>query len=401
MKSLAFLFILLCAACALPGSPTVELSPTLVATQSSITPTVPALSLPSPTPIFDIAIDNVVIDRQGQLYASGFGDQDDLRHFARWEGGKWIELGHGFKTAGNSLVVDSAGRLYTESLAESGQGVATAIMRWNGVRWEEITGNFGVVVDALQAGRVSSNIPVMALAVDGEDNLYAAGQYYYPSADNTNELPMGYVAKWNKESWTVLGQGLDMVNIYALAASATGKAYVSGEQLRNPEGETTFRGFIAQWDGEKWTQPGMSKLNSCLSITHIALEQAGGMYASCSGSEPGELIFYWDGRDWITITTQLGGEAPAVYDMQVDKDGQLCIGGSFTSVSNVPAQYIACWDGASWRALGDSVNERVNALAFDPGGELYAVGFFTEAGGLPADHAARWDGKSWHTLGNK
>jgi trimeric autotransporter adhesin len=45
------------------------------------------------------------------------------------------------------------------------------------------------------------------------------------------------------------------------------------------------------------------------------------------------------------------------------------------------------------------VNERVNALTFDPGGDLYAVGFFTEAGGLPADHAARWDGETWQALG--
>ena len=85
--------------------------------------------------------------------------------------------------------------------------------------------------------------------------------------------------------------------------------------------------------------------------------------------------------------------------MAVGRDDHLCIGGSFESVNAIPARHIACWDGNSWQALGDGVNERVNALAFDPNGELYAVGYFTEAGGLPVDHAARWDGEAWHALG--
>jgi hypothetical protein len=115
MKSFAFLFILmLCTACVPQGLPVAESSPTLIATQFSIatippkstsfpTSTTTALLLPSPTTIFDVVIDNVAIDQQGHLYASGFGKQDDLRHFARWDGGKWIELDNGFRTAGNSL----------------------------------------------------------------------------------------------------------------------------------------------------------------------------------------------------------------------------------------------------------------------------------------------------------
>lgn len=405
MKSLIFLCILtLCTACTPQDLPTVEPSPTLIATPPSLatskpgstpfpTPTTrPTLLPPSPTPIFEVVINNVEIGRQGQLYASGFGAYgDDLRHFAQWDGAKWVALGNGFKTAGNSLAVDSAGHLYTEILTDSEQ--CMAIMKWDGARWENMTANFSIVVDALKAGRVSCNVPVVALAVDGEDNLYTAGMFYYPSADYIDELPMGYVAMWNKETWTVLGQGFDKVNIFALAASATGKVYVSGEQPLTPEGNSSY---IAQWDGEKWTQINTIKLNTCLSI---ALDKSGRLYAGCQLNAPGQLIVYWNGTDWITITDQLEGEAPAVFDMAVDKNGHLYIGGSFESVSGTPARNIAYWDGSLWHALGIGVNERVEALAFDPSGELYAVGFFTKAGGLPADHVARWDGETWHTLG--
>ena len=200
---------------------------------------------------------------------------------------------------------------------------------------------------------------------------------------------MGYVAKWNTETWTALGQGFNKVNIFALAVSATGMVYVSGEQPLTTEGNSSY---IAQWDGRRWTQINTSKLNTSL---HLASDKSGRLYA-CDQSN---VIAYWDGINWTIIADQLGGEAPAVFDIAVDANDHLCIGGSFVSVNDIPARNIACWDGRLWHALGNGVNERVEALVFDQDGELYAVGFFTEAGGLLAHLIARWDGEIWHALG--
>ena len=87
--------------------------------------------------------------------------------------------------------------------------------------------------------------------------------------------------------------------------------------------------------------------------------------------------------------------------MAVDANDQLYIVGTFESVNDIPARYIAYWDGSLWHALEEGVNKQVDALAFDPSGQLYTVGFFSEAGGLPANHVAQWDGKAWHMLGGK
>jgi hypothetical protein len=341
--------------------------------------------------VFESIIDNVAIDRQSTVYAGGYGaSSDGSRHFAQWDGEKWIALGTGVASAGgNAHVADSANQLYTAILTDPDQ--ATAMVRWDGAGWEDITGNFSAVVDALQAGRISSNIPVEALALDGDDHLYAAGSFQYPSADHTMEWPMGFVAKWDQETWTVLGRGFDQVHIYAMAVSTAGKVYASGEQPGT--------GFIAEWEGETWTEIGTSKLDACTNIRNLTLDEAGGLYASCIWSEAGELIFYWDGTDWTTITDQLQGEAPAVYDLVVDENGHLYIGGSFDSVSGIPARNIAYWDGNVWHALGEGVHGQVYALAFDPGGGLYAAGLLMEAGGQPAHHVALWDGETWHALG--
>ena len=189
---------------------------------------------------------------------------------------------------------------------------------------------------------------------------------------------MGYVAKWDQVTWTVLGKGFDKINIFALAVSPTGEVYVAGEQPLTPEGNSSY---IAQWDGETWKEINTSMLKTS---GYPALDQSGGLYVSGLMSEPSGYIDYWDGTDWRTITAQLAGEAPAILNMAVDVNGDLYVGGSFESLNGIPARYIAYWEGSSWHRLKEGFNKQVNALAFDPSGDLYAVGFFTEAEGLPA-----------------
>lgn len=399
MKSLVFLSILvLSTACMPQGLPAAEPSPAPVAAQPSLAATTPTRLLPSPVPLFEVLIDNVATGRQGQLYASGFGAYgDDARHFAQWDGTKWLALGNGFRTAGNSLAVDRAGHLYTEILRDSQPRQCTAIMMWEDSGWKDITGNFSTIIDTLKAGRIPCNIPVMTLATDGGDHLYAAGQFAYPNADDTSELSMSYVAKWDQKTWTVLGRGFDQVYIYGMAVSPNGRVYASGWQPRIPAGEYGMMGFIAEWDGKEWTQLGTRQLDACLNITNIVLDKAGNLYASCTPDGPGAFIFYWDGTDWIKVGDRLQGEAPAIYDMAVDQNGYLYIAGSFDSVSDVPARNIAYWDGSLWRALGEGIDVCARALAFAPGGELYAAGCFIPAGSLSA-HVSRWDGETWHTL---
>jgi hypothetical protein len=377
-------------------TPTTGVTQLPTATATSLPTEIPATQTAVPAPFFNLFIDNLAISPQGKLFASGFNQGDDTRHYAEWDGTQWAELGAGFSTAGNSLAVDGAGNLYTETITDTAN--CMAIMKWGGTTWEDITSNFTTVVDALKPGRVSCNVPVVALAVDGEDHLYAAGAFYYLSADNTQELPMGYVAMWNNGSWSVLGEGFDGVNIHALVAGLAGNIYVAGEQPSLYMGKLPVSGFVAQWDGKKWLQMETDQPEACTSVVQLASDTAGGVYAGCTPTGPGEIISHWDGTTWTTISDQLEGEAPTIFDMAVNQNGLLYIGGDFEAVSGVPASKIAYWDGSTWHALGDGVNERVQALALDPNGELYVAGWFTEAGGEQVDHIAGWDGKDWHAL---
>jgi hypothetical protein len=104
------------------------------------------------------------------------------------------------------------------------------------------------------------------------------------------------------------------------------------------------------------------------------------------------------------------GTTPNEYDsvsaLAVFDDGHgaaLYVGGEFTGIGGVSANYIAKWDGSSWSALGTGMNSAVEALAvFDDGSgaALYVGGIFTSAGGLAANRIARWDGANWSSLGS-
>ena len=101
---------------------------------------------------------------------------------------------------------------------------------------------------------------------------------------------------------------------------------------------------------------------------------------------------------------ELGGRANnEIYALAVAPNGDLYVGGDFTTIGGVSAHYVVRWDGSAWHTLGsglaEGTNSIVRALACDDSGNVYAGGWFTEAGDAPAGGIARWDGSAWHPLG--
>ncbi|MCX6266308.1 MAG: T9SS type A sorting domain-containing protein [Bacteroidetes bacterium] len=85
-------------------------------------------------------------------------------------------------------------------------------------------------------------------------------------------------------------------------------------------------------------------------------------------------------NDWVYATTIFNGE--------------LIVGGKFTSAGGVSANYVAKWNGTTWAPLGSGVNGKVNALIVYKG-NLVVAGEFTIAGGIETNFIAQWDGSAW------
>src|SRR5690606_25819348 len=90
-------------------------------------------------------------------------------------------------------------------------------------------------------------------------------------------------------------------------------------------------------------------------------------------------------------------------DTVVMPNGDLVVGGNFTSIAGVPAIGLARWDGATWSAFGDPIFPwqvgTVGDLILQPNGELVVAGSFKSIGGVSANGVAAWNGSTWSPLG--
>lgn len=103
-----------------------------------------------------------------------------------------------------------------------------------------------------------------------------------------------------------------------------------------------------------------------------------------------------------------GGCDDEVHEIAVGNDGEIYIGGRFTSCAGVAANRIIRFDPAtnSWSALGSNGGNGLNGtvrVILAVGGELYVGGHFDQANvGDPLDAfgIAHWNGSSWSAVGS-
>lgn len=365
-------------------------------------------------------VKSMIVDPvSGNVYIGGFfnivGDVEAFR-VARWDGDSWSALGTGvggvpdtgFYTA--AMAISANGLYVGGSFIRAGSIGATNIARWDGREWSALGGGM--------SGGQYGDARVLALAVSGT-NLYAGGIFTVAGGVDAN-----HVAKWDGNSWSPMGAGLDGF-VFALTMF-NGDLYAGGNF------------GIAKWNGSEWS----TNLSGGVHGTVYALAAAGsslyvgGDFASVGGNEPTNTpafnIAKWDGTTWSTLADGSGGVVATIAvsgsdvyaggAFQIMKwdganwtpvpgamDGpvsalapagtNLYAGGSFINVNGVDASYVAKWNGSTWSNLGSGMNNFVRALA-GSGTNLYLGGDFTTAGnGLAANHIVHWDGAAWSVLG--
>jgi hypothetical protein len=111
-------------------------------------------------------------------------------------------------------------------------------------------------------------------------------------------------------------------------------------------------------------------------------------------------------REWAPFNSQEPGITAGVHALATFDDGNgpaVFAGGFFTNAGGIQANHVIKWDGKSWAALGDGMNNLVSAFAvYDDGAgpDLYAAGSFNSVAGMTVRRVARWDRTSWSILGS-
>jgi len=351
-------------------------------------------------------------DRGPELCVGGlFSAAGELaaRNIARWNGADWSAMGDGVGDVVFALAVvdddlDGGPMLYAGGqFASAGAVDANHIAKWDGSTWSAV-------------GQGISGGAVYALVVSDDGSgpaLYAAGDFHLAGDKAANNI-----AKWNGESWSALGTGMDSA-VVALAVfdDGSGPALYAGGYFRS-SGNVVSNG-IAKWRDAMWSglDSGTGEGTIPFVGAIIGLEAApgvgstlyvGGLFLTAGGAAASNVAA-WNGDTWFTLGEPSGMPVDSwVFALATFNDGKgsgpaLYAGGSFTSAGTEIVNHIAKWDGSMWTALGAGMNGWVSTLAvFDDGDgpALVAGGYFTSAGGQSAYDIAMWDGSEWSALGS-
>lgn len=320
-----------------------------------------------------------LVTPEGDLIAGGrlglAGDNPGIA-VAKRVGSQWVALGptvydHYFRPTAYALAVNNDGEIFVggDELPVPG---AKSIAKITPSGWV-----------GLGAG-LTGFVNAMVFTPDGD--LVAGG--------DSLRLPSGaqaLVVRWNGSVWESMGTRLTGAGVNAAARLTDGSLIIAG-RLSVQGGDAN--GGFARWNGVDWDplpspSPGSVVEGACL----LALPD-GTLIASCAIQPPAGAasggVYRWNGAGWARV----GGVFNGVSELAVLPSGAIVAGGAFVSVDGHPARFLARWSGSTWVAMGSGVTKAefpaLRALATDSNGDLVVGGAFSSADGNAAGSFATW-----------
>ena len=259
----------------------------------------------------------LAFDSHGNLYAAGGSTIE------KWDGSTWTNISAGMDWFVYALACDNSGNLYAGGSFTTVGGVqVNHVAKWDGTSWSSLGGGMDYYVEAL--------------VCDGAGNLYAGGDF-----TNAGGVAANYVAKWNGTSWSSLGSGIHSERSYvvkALALDGDGNLYAGGD-FSSAGDVDAFA--VAKWNGSAW-----SGLGGGLDyrVNALALDGSGNLYAggefNNAGGAPASRVAVWNGIAWSSLGSGLNNSPEA---LACDASGALYAAGYFSAAGGIPADHIAKW----------------------------------------------------------
>ncbi|MFM1932606.1 MAG: hypothetical protein RL226_1909 [Bacteroidota bacterium] len=303
---------------------------------------------------------------------------------------QWVSINANFDGSVFEMVAVSASEVYFGGNFQTSGGVSTPnIALWNGVSYQSLDGGTaGTVYEiaAHPAGGVvviggfdyAGGIEVQNVAHWDGNAWHPLGAGAYGTPDELAVAPDGSVyiidtdpncycpvlRKWNGIIWTDVYLFTDWSSVTDLTCDQLGNLILAGTftQIDGIPAQS-----IAGYDGSTFYSLGS------ISSTPLAVytDYANNVYARLFSG-----IRRFDGAAWVNFIT-----ASAIFDLAFDYLNRPIVCGGFTSISGVPLNRIARWNGTSYEQLGDGFNNSCSLIAVAPTGEILAKGAFTASGG--------------------
>jgi trimeric autotransporter adhesin len=214
------------------------------------------------------------------------------------------------------------------------------------------------------------NAPIYALAVLPTGELVAGGEF-----TSAGSNPAARVARWDGANWQPLGAGIGD-RVVAMAARPNGEVLVATQLT------LTTPARLEAWSGASWQL--LSQFNQevrALATAPDGSVAVGGLFPAGSG------LLRWNGTTlapaWAPVVTNVNALSFAA-------NGDLLAAGSA----------VARLTTTSWQWLGAASTAGAEAIVELPNGDVVVGGGFTSFGGIAAQRAARWNGSAWSAMGS-
>jgi glucose/arabinose dehydrogenase len=246
------------------------------------------------------------------------------------------------------------------------------------------------------------NISTFGQDINGELYFagYGRGGSIYKITDSISEESIGTkirgvglfensIGPVNGSINTIVTKGLDTV-------------YVGG--LFNEVGTNVNANNIAMWTkdlGWQNLEDGVNGSVSSIVIDNDGQLFVGGSFSTADNYEAYNIASYDHSIGWNSLRS--GTDGP-VQSMVIAND-KLIVGGSFVQADGIEVNNVSIWSENEWKPLIDSItgiagtNNEIRSIASDKNGDIYVGGNFGAAGGIPANRIAKWNGNTWSPLG--
>lgn len=304
-----------------------------------------------------------------------------------WDGmGSGITGGVGQATA---MVQGLDGTIYIGGDFTDGGGSGADYL----VAYNPITGAYSVVGSA-----TAMTGPVYALAVAADGSIIIGGNFL-----NANGIAAAdYIVRYTPSTGLYSAIGASGANntIQAVFVAQNGDIYAGGA-FTDIGGSGAD--FGARFNGTTW-----NVLQSATALNQIVFAFAqtssdtivmGGAFTNAGGvADADNIAVYNITANTFTALVAGGAGGSTVRALVLAPNKLLYIGGSFTTIGGITANYAAVWNGTSMAPLAGAtdISNTVNELIVLQDGSILFAGLFTSVAGLPtADRIARFSGGAY------
>jgi hypothetical protein len=227
------------------------------------------------------------------------------------------------------------------------------------------------------------------------------GRYFYGDfvRGTIGALSYNGVTATNQDLFTPAMDGGNTINIASFGEDEIGELYFIG---RNTGRIYRFTNTAPPPSGNPVTGIGTwSAMNNGVNgvVRAIATDNNGNVYVggsfSTAGGIPANNIAVWNP---VTGWSAVGSGTSGTVNALAFRGNELVVAGSFTLAGGQTVNNIAIWNGATWQGIGTGTDGAIRALAIN-GNDVFIGGAFVNAGGATVNNIARWDGTNWNSLG--